>query len=107
MLFRSRWWRILGARVVGVSGAGSEPREDDGDAAADGFAGSEGRFFGEEEDGLGLSFGLPGGDVRALEEELGGAGGCGDARANEAAVLLKRENARNGKGCVELIDCLH
>ena len=78
-------------------GAGSEPGKDDGDAAADGFAGGEERAFGEEEHGL-LAGGLPLGDVRALEVELGGAGGRGDVGADEALLGLgEGEDAGDGE----------
>ena len=69
------------------SGACSEPGKDDGNAAADGFAGGEEGALGEEENGL-LAGGLPLGDLRALEVELGGAGGRGDVGADEALLGL-------------------
>ena len=77
----------MGARVVGGPGARSEPGKDDGDAAADGFAGSEERALGEEENGL-LSGGLPLRDLRAVKIELGCAGGRGDVGADEALLGL-------------------
>ena len=77
----------VGTWVVGGCGASSEPRKDDGDATADGFAGSEERALGEEENGL-LSGGLPLRDLRALEIELGCAGGRGDVGADEALLVL-------------------
>ena len=66
---------------------GSEPGKDDGDAAANGFAGGEEGAVGEEEDGV-LAGGLPLGDVRALKVELGGAGRRGDVGAEEAVLVL-------------------
>ena len=77
----------VGARVVGGCGASAEPGKDDGDAAADGFAGGEERALREEEYGL-LAGGLPLRDVRALEVELGDAGGRGDVGADEALLGL-------------------
>src|ERR1700679_1174718 len=87
----------VGAWAFGGCGAGSEPRKDDGDAAADGFAGGEERAIGEEEHGL-CTGRLPLGEVRALEVELGRAGGCGDVGAEEALLVLgEGEDAGDGE----------
>jgi hypothetical protein len=87
----------VGAGVAGGCGAGSEPGEDDGDAAADGFAGGVEGAVGEEEHGL-LAGGLPLREVRALEVELGRAGGCGDVGAEETLLGLgEGEDAGDGE----------
>ncbi len=77
----------IGAWVAGGGGAAAEPRKDNGDAAADGLVGSEGGAVGEEEDGV-VAGGLPVGEVRAVEVELGGAGRGGDGGADEASFVL-------------------
>ena len=92
----------VGAWALRRGRARAKPREDDGDAAADGFAGSERGLLRKEEHRLFIRR-LPGGDVRALQVELAGAGrGC-DAGANEAGVFIEGENAWDGEGGVELI----
>jgi len=85
---RARQPRGFVAWVSGVRGVGSEPGEDDGDAAADRLAGLEEGALGEEEHGM-MAVGLPLGNVRALEEEFGRAGGGGDVGAEEALLSLR------------------
>jgi len=95
----------VGTWIVRRCGAGSKPRKDDGDAAADGLAGYEERALGEEEHGL-LAGWLPLREVRALQIKFGGAGGGCDVGAEEAVLGLgESEDAGNGElvgECLEI-----
>jgi hypothetical protein len=98
----------VGARVVRCGGAGAEPGKDDGDSAADSLAGLEKRALGEEEHGVVVGW-LPLRDVRALEVELGRAGGGGDVGAEEAVLGFgEGEDAGDGEvvgECLEIHRC--
>src|SRR6185437_13954909 len=83
-----RW--AVGAPAFGCCGAWAEPREDDRNAAAYGFTGSEGGLLRKEEHRL-LVRRLPRGDMRAMEVEFGAACGRRDACADEAAVFVEGE----------------
>src|SRR5581483_3301046 len=102
--------RPIRARVFFLNarscGARSEPREDDGDSAADRFTRLKRRLLRNEQHRLRAAW-LPCGDVRPLQVELSPAGGRVDVCTDELVMLVELEQAGNGEGCVELIDCLH
>jgi hypothetical protein len=76
--------------------AGTEPREEKGDTAADGLAGGHVGLLAKENDGL-LAGWLPTEEMGSLEAKAGGRGGRGDVGEEEAVLFAKSEGAGDGE----------